>query len=78
VQALERADLLTVRRLITTHVRKDRFIGGHMVHMLESGHITAILRQLKEIRQQMGDLPPAARDEPDLRGEQGVPGSQGV
>ncbi len=77
-QALQGADLLTLRRLITTHVRKDRFVGGHMVGMLESGHITAILRRLKEIRQQMGDLPPATRHEPDPGGEQATPGSHGV
>ena len=44
--ALASADLLTLRKLLTTHIRADRFTEGH----LESGHITAILRQLKQIR----------------------------
>jgi hypothetical protein len=53
-QALATADLLTLRKLLTTHVRKDRFVEGHLGGMLESSHITAILRRLKEIREQMG------------------------
>jgi hypothetical protein len=53
-QALGTADLLTMRKLLTTHVRMDRFVGGHFGGMLESGHITAILRRLKELREQMG------------------------
>jgi hypothetical protein len=52
--ALEKADLLTLRKLLTTHVRKDRFVGGHLASMFECGHITAILRRLKGIREQMG------------------------
>lgn len=48
--ALARADLLTLRKLLTTHVRADRFTEGHLAAMLESGHIVAILRRLKEIR----------------------------
>lgn len=52
-EALETADALTLRKLLTTHVRKDRFVEGHFVGMLECGHITAILRRLKEIRERM-------------------------
>jgi hypothetical protein len=51
--ALAAADLLTLRKLLTTHVRKERFSEGHLAHMLESGHITAILRRLQEIRDEM-------------------------
>lgn len=50
---LETADLLTLSKLLTTHVRKDRFVEGHLVSMLECGHITAILRRLKTIREEM-------------------------
>jgi hypothetical protein len=50
---LELADVLALRRLLTTHVRKDRFVEGHLANMLECGHITAILRRLKAIREQM-------------------------
>ena len=52
--AVERADLLTLGKLLTTYVRKDRFVEGHLAHMLEDGHITAVLRQLKKIREEMG------------------------
>jgi hypothetical protein len=51
--ALETADLLTLSKLLTTHVRKDRFAEGHLASMLECGHITAILRRLKAIREEM-------------------------
>lgn len=48
-EALARADLLTLRKLLTTHLRADRVTEGHLAAMLESGHIVAILRRLKEI-----------------------------
>ncbi len=37
-------------RLLTTHVRADRFCEGHLVAMLESGHVAAVLRRMREIR----------------------------
>ncbi len=52
-RALETADLLALRKLLTTHVRKDRFVEGHLASVLESGHITAILRRLETIREEM-------------------------
>jgi hypothetical protein len=52
-EALETADLLTLRKLLTTHVRKDRFVEGHLASVLECGHITVILRRLGKIREQM-------------------------
>ncbi len=48
------ADLLTLRRLLTTHVRADRFTEGHLASVFESGHIVAILRRLKEIGDEGG------------------------
>jgi O-acetyl-ADP-ribose deacetylase len=50
---LDSADLLTIRRLLITHVRKENFCDGHFAEMLEQGHIQAILRQLKRIRVKM-------------------------
>jgi len=47
---LKGADLLTLRKLLTTHVRIDHFIEGHLASVFESGHIVAILRRLKQIR----------------------------
>ena len=52
-EALEAADLLTLRKLLTVHVRAERFSEGHLVSVFESGHIAAILRRLKRIREEM-------------------------
>ncbi len=43
------ADITTIRRLLTTHVRKDRFCEGHLSIMIWRGHIGAILRRLHQI-----------------------------
>jgi hypothetical protein len=51
--ALEAVDLLTLRKLLTAHVRADRFTEGHLANVFESEHITAILRRLKQIRDEM-------------------------
>ena len=53
--ALETADLLTLRKLLTAHIRADRFVEGHLASIFESGHIAAILRRLKQIRDKMAD-----------------------
>jgi hypothetical protein len=42
-----------VRKLLTTHIRADRFIEGHLAGVLENGHIVAVLRRLRTIRDQM-------------------------
>ncbi len=52
-EALQQADLLTLRRLLTTHLRNDRFVEGHLASMMENAHITAILRRMSDIRDQM-------------------------
>ncbi len=43
------APLLEVRRLLTLHVRADRFSEGHFSAMVRSGHIAAVLRRLGTI-----------------------------
>ncbi|MGZ7171622.1 MAG: DUF6508 domain-containing protein [Halobacteriota archaeon] len=48
---LEQADAETLRKLLTTHVRKDRFCEGHLASMFESGHIIAILLRLQKLSQ---------------------------
>lgn len=50
---LEEANLRTVRQILTAHSRADRFIEGHFVGELESGHIIAVLRRLQTIREDM-------------------------
>jgi Family of unknown function (DUF6508) len=49
VTLLEEADLETLRKLLTTHVRKDRFCEGHLDCMFACGHLSAILHRLQEI-----------------------------
>ena len=48
--SLRTADLATIGKLFTLHVRKDRFCEGHLLVMLEAGHIQAILRRPSELR----------------------------
>ena len=50
---LETADVETIGKLFTTHVRKDRFCEGHLASMFENGQIVALLRRLKVIHQTM-------------------------
>ena len=47
--AVAGADLETIQKLITSHVRKERFCEGHLSGMFECGHLTAILRRLAEL-----------------------------
>ena len=49
-EMVESADAVTIQKLLTTHVRADRFCDGHLASMFENGHIVAVLRRLKVIR----------------------------
>jgi ADP-ribosyl-[dinitrogen reductase] hydrolase len=55
--ALATADLLTLRKLLTVHVRADRFTEGHLASVFASGHVTAILHRLKQICDDMTSEP---------------------
>lgn len=46
-----KASLETCAKLLTLHVRKDRFRGGHFGEMVRSGHISAILQRLAKLHQ---------------------------
>jgi hypothetical protein len=52
-EKIESADAETIRKLFTTHVRKDRFCEGHLAAMFENGHIVALLRRLQTLRETM-------------------------
>ena len=55
-EALATADLLTILKLFTLHVRTDRFAEGHLAQVYEKGHLTAILQRLKQLRdEQVGN-----------------------
>jgi hypothetical protein len=45
---LHNVGLQTLRKLLTAHVRSDRFSEGHLASMLESGHIARILQRMSE------------------------------
>lgn len=49
--ALATADLETICKLLTAHARSDRFLDGHLEAIVESGHIAAILRRLRDLEQ---------------------------
>lgn len=52
-QMIGKADAKTIQKLLTTHSRADRFCEGHLAAMFENGHIVALLRRLKTIREKM-------------------------
>jgi ribonuclease J len=61
-ELIDGADLDTVCRLLTTHVRSDRFCDNHLRTMIENGHIAAVLLRLSVL---MAVSPSVA--EPGLR-----------
>jgi hypothetical protein len=50
-ELLGTADLQVLRKLITLHVRKERFCEGHLSAVVKSGYMAALLRRLKELRE---------------------------
>jgi hypothetical protein len=50
--SLKNASAETLRKLLTTHARKDRFCDGHLAVMFQNGHLVAVLRRLKDILSQ--------------------------
>jgi O-acetyl-ADP-ribose deacetylase (regulator of RNase III) len=50
---LDFADLLTLQKLLTTHIKAERFNSGHLAQLIETGHIVAILKRLATIRKTM-------------------------
>jgi hypothetical protein len=49
-ELLASADVATIQKLFTTHVRQDRFCEGYIASMFKNGHIKAIMERLKAIR----------------------------
>lgn len=46
-EAVADADLMTCRRLLTMHVRRNRFFEGHLEWAFGSGYFVAVLRRIK-------------------------------
>lgn len=49
---LSDAGLGTLRKIFTTHVRRDRFVEGHLASLTAQGHLKAIFHRLKALREQ--------------------------
>ncbi len=47
---LSKADVDVITKLLTAHVRADRFSDGHLADMAERGHLKAILRRIRQLR----------------------------
>lgn len=47
---LNLADISTIQKLLTTHVRQERFSSGHLVKMIDNGHILAIMKRMAVIK----------------------------
>jgi Family of unknown function (DUF6508) len=43
------ASLVTCVKLLTAHLRAERFCDGHLQEVLRSGHISAILQRLQQL-----------------------------
>ena len=52
-ELLQTADAKTLQKLLTFHVRKERFIEGHLAYTFQCGHIQNILRRLRNIRDRL-------------------------
>jgi len=52
-ECLQTAQMETIQKLLTTHVRAERFCSGHLAHVIQTGHILAILNRLAELRSGM-------------------------
>jgi len=48
-ELMEKADLITLRKLLSLHVRMDRFCEGHFAAMCEAGVILLIMKRLKSL-----------------------------
>ncbi len=49
-EGIARADLLTLRKILTYCVEQDRFFGGFLPMVCSNGLILAVLQRLQEIR----------------------------
>lgn len=52
-EALAKADLVTIQKLLFLHWRKERFCLGHWASMHSCGHLAAVARRLGELAEEM-------------------------
>jgi hypothetical protein len=46
---LQKANLLTLRKLITAHIRRERFCEGHLASAFQSGLVIRVLERIQRI-----------------------------
>lgn len=51
-RGIDEADQETLHKLLIAHVRADRFMEGQLASAFQAGHITAILRRLRDLQAQ--------------------------
>ena len=54
---LDTADLETLRRLVTAHVRIDRFVGGHLDAVLANGYMDRAMGRAKQLLNEQLETP---------------------
>jgi hypothetical protein len=50
-ELLNVADIYTIQKLFTSHVRQERFCSGHLAYLIDNGHFLTILQRLQAIHQ---------------------------
>lgn len=53
VNFLKKADMQTLRKVMTAHVRTERFASGHLKEQFENGYMASFFVRLEELYQQM-------------------------
>ena len=61
-----KARLTTLRKLLTLHVRKERFCSGHLAAMIDAGHIRAILERLETLSRASEGSPNRGQPSPEM------------
>ena len=53
---IDSADLLTIQKLLTLHIRKERFQEGHLAEIIKSGFLQKILKRLVGLKENTSSL----------------------
>ncbi len=48
-ELLQKANLLTLRKIITAHIRQDRFCEGHLASVFKNGLVVCFLKRLQQL-----------------------------
>lgn len=52
-ERIQSADLVIIQKLMTTHIRSERFKSGHLAQLLDNGHLVALLLRLAAIQDEL-------------------------